>query len=244
MTKEEIRQSIWSKMEERKISRFPGARGRIPNFLGSERCANQLDHLPAWKKARVIKSNPDSPQRQIRYKALKEGKIVYMAVPRLADQKPFIELDPARLAHNSIYKASSIRGAFDAGRPIELEEMQKIDLIVCGSVAVNREGYRIGKGEGYSELEFALCKESGKVTNRTTILTSVHPVQIVESKISAEPFDFTVDYIITADQIFECSTKRKRPSGILWKYLSPEKIQSIPALQKLKSRGTAARKRT
>lgn len=221
-------------MEKEKVTRFPGARGRIPNFKGAERCADLLNGLSVWQKAKVIKSNPDSPQRQIRYKAIKDGKLVYMAVPRLAEAKPFVELDPKKLGSSSFYKASSIKGAFELGRRVELDEMQKIDLVVCGSVAVNREGYRIGKGEGYSELEYALAKEAGKITDRTTIVTSVHPVQIVEDTICAEPFDFTVDYVITPEQILKCRANHAKPAGILWKYLSPEKIEAIPALKKLR----------
>ena len=126
-------------MEEKKVARFPGAQGRIPNFIGAETCAHLLAQKSFWKRARFIKANPDSPQRAIRHKALAEGKIVYMAVPRLRDQKPFIELDPAKL-NCSPYTASSIQGAAKFGRLIGLDEIKKIDLIICGSVAVNRRG--------------------------------------------------------------------------------------------------------
>jgi hypothetical protein len=34
--KEEIRQKVWSVMEREKVARFPGAQGRIPNFVGAE----------------------------------------------------------------------------------------------------------------------------------------------------------------------------------------------------------------
>src|SRR5688572_19880413 len=96
-TKEEIRQRVWSLMQEKKVARFPGAVGRIPNFVGAEKCARLLAAKPYWKRARALKANPDSPQRAIRQKALAEGKIVYVAVPRLRDEKPFIELDPTKL---------------------------------------------------------------------------------------------------------------------------------------------------
>ena len=32
------------------------------------------------------------------------------------------------------------------GRPVSIDEVPPIDLIVCGSVAVNRRGTRVGKG--------------------------------------------------------------------------------------------------
>ncbi|MGH7871470.1 MAG: hypothetical protein ACREQO_04535 [Candidatus Binatia bacterium] len=57
-----------------------------------------------------MKINPDLPQRAIRQRALAEGKIVYMVVPRLRSAKPFIELDPKKLGC-SPYVASSIKGA-------------------------------------------------------------------------------------------------------------------------------------
>jgi len=40
-------------------------------------------------------------------------------------------------------------------------DMPGLDAIVCGSVAVTRDGRRCGKGEGYSDLEFAILRELG-----------------------------------------------------------------------------------
>src|SRR5262245_58736277 len=150
-TKDEIRKMIWSRLQEKKVARFPGAEGRIPNFTGAEACARLMAETPYWKNAKALKINPDSPQRAVRQKALEEGKVIYMAVPRLHSDKPFIELDPKKLMC-SAYVASSIKGAAKYGRPVNLKEVQKIDLIVCGSVAVNRQGARVGKGGGYSDL--------------------------------------------------------------------------------------------
>jgi len=141
------------------VRRFPGARGRIPNFVGAERAADRLRELDVWKRAAVLKCNPDSPQRPVRLRALKEGKIVYMAVPRLRQSECFIELDPSRLGRQ-IGQASSIEGAFRFGRSVRPERMKEIDLIVCGTVAVNREGARIGKGGGYSDIEYGLAREA------------------------------------------------------------------------------------
>jgi len=231
-SKQEIRKRIWKLLDEKRVSRFPGARGRIPNFLGAERCAQWLKEFKEWKQAKVIKANPDSPQRQIRWRALKEGKIVYMAVPRLADEKPFVELDPARLKEK-MYEASSIKGAFRYGRSVSLDKMKSIDLVVCGSVAVNLNGERIGKGEGYSELEFALAMEAKKLLPGVPVITSVHPLQIVQSRIRREPYDFAVNFILTPDKILRCGKDSKRPKGIYWNELSENKRNSIPVLLQL-----------
>ena len=148
--KDEIRKDVWQSMRDAGIAAFPGAVGRIPNFPGSGRAHLQLAELEVWKDARVIKSNPDLPQRPLRRLALEQGKIVYMAVPRLTQEKCFVELDPARISDYRL--ASSIKGAAQLGRLVHPDEMQPIDLIVCGSVAVNREGLGWARAAGIRTL--------------------------------------------------------------------------------------------
>ena len=83
--------------------------GKIPNFLGAEAAADQLAALPAWATARVLKANPDKAQRAVRARALTEGKVLYMAVPRLADELPFylLDLEPVRIPWVAGYQVKS-----------------------------------------------------------------------------------------------------------------------------------------
>jgi 5-formyltetrahydrofolate cyclo-ligase len=230
-SKEEIRDEVWRLLQLEKAARFPGADGRIPNFVGAERCAKLLDGLTAWKQAKVVKINPDSPQRAVRQKALAEGKILYMPAPRLAEDKPFIELDPAQLKV-SPYAASSIKGAFQHGRPVSLDEVKKIDLIVCGSVAVNLKGARVGKGGGYSDLEYALLREAKKLGARTPIITTVHPLQIVADDIPMTEHDIPLDAIVTPEKALAVERDYDKPRGVFWKLLPTEKIDAIPVLKR------------
>ncbi len=71
--------------------------GRIPNFVGAEQAAERLRECAEWRRAQTVKSNPDSPQLPVRQRALQDGKTLYMAVPRLASERPFLALDPAAL---------------------------------------------------------------------------------------------------------------------------------------------------
>jgi 5-formyltetrahydrofolate cyclo-ligase len=234
-SKNEIREKIWSRLQEKKVARFPGAEGRIPNFIGAEACARLISETAYWKAAGVLKANPDSPQRAIRQRALEEGKVIYMAVPRLHSDKPFIELDPKKLKC-SPYVASSIKGAAKYGRLVNLKEVQKIDLIVCGSVAVNRQGNRVGKGGGYSDLEFALLTEERKIDRNTPIVTSVHPLQIVNEQIPMTEHDIPLSAIVTPSEIIEIESTLPRPKGIYWEMLPPEKAAAIPVLRNKKKR--------
>lgn len=228
--KGETRQEIWELLEREKAARFPGARGRIPNFIGAEKCARLLSELALWRKAKVVKANPDSPQRAVRQKALQEGKTVYMAVPRLRSPKPFIELDPKKLKV-SPFHASTIKGAARHGRPVSLKEMKKIDLIVCGSVAVNRKGARIGKGGGYSDLEYALLREEKKAGPATPIITTVHPLQNVDEELPMTEHDIPLDAIVTPEEVLILEPSYPKPRGIYWRMLPPEKIEAIPVLR-------------
>jgi 5-formyltetrahydrofolate cyclo-ligase len=230
-TKDKIREEVWATLQRSKVARFPGAEGRIPNFIGAEACAKQLAETPYWKAARVLKINPDSPQRAIRQRALEHGKTIYMAVPRLRNEKPFIELDPKKLKV-SAYAASSIKGAGQHGRPVTLEEVRKIDLVICGSVAVNRKGARVGKGGGYSDLEFALLTQEKKIGANTPIVTSVHPLQIVEEEIPMTEHDIPLSAIVTPAEIVEIKARFPRPKGIYWTMLAQEKIDDIPVLRR------------
>jgi 5-formyltetrahydrofolate cyclo-ligase len=228
--KEDIRESIWKILQKKKVVRFPGAVGRIPNFIGAEACAKQLAETRYWKAARFLKVNPDSPQRAIRQRALADGKIIYMAVPRLRSEKPFIELDPKKL-QCSPYAASSIKGASQYGRPVTLDQVRKIDLVVCGSVAVNRDGARVGKGGGYSDLEFALLTQEKKIGRRTPVVTSVHPLQIVEEEIPMTEHDISLSAIVTPAEVIDIAPSYPRPKGIYWNMLPQEKIDDIPVLR-------------
>jgi 5-formyltetrahydrofolate cyclo-ligase len=233
VAKQALRDEIWQTLTDQKAARFPGAKGRIPNFVGAEAAARHLITLPVWHAAQTLKCNPDAPQRSVRYAALQAGKVVYMAVPRLSADKPFIALDPAVLGPTGLWSASSIRGAFDVGRPVALTEMAPIDVIVAGSVAVSRDGARLGKGGGYSDLEYALCREAGLVRAETPIVTTVHPLQIVAGGIiEMTGHDISLNWFATPEGTVQTDCSYPRPSGVLWHELG-EKLGEIPVLQAL-----------
>jgi 5-formyltetrahydrofolate cyclo-ligase len=228
--KQAVREEVWRGLRAAGEARFPGAFGRIPNFRGAERAADRLAELPEWRRARVLKVNPDAPQLAVRARALAEGKQLYVAVPRLAADPPFRVLDPATLWVPP-RAAASIRGVAAAGRPLSLEEMERVDLVVCGSVAVNPQGARVGKGGGFSDLEFALLAEAGLIDRRTLLCTTVHPLQVLERELPETEHDFRLDRIVTPEGVLEAPGGR--PPGILWDHLGPQKLAEVPVLARL-----------
>ncbi len=232
-SKDAVRKEIWKAMDREGVSRFPGAEGRIPNFAGAKLAAEKLATHRTWKRAQVVKANPDSPQTHVRRMALEDGKQLIMAVPRLRDRHPFRLLDPRKLTKAQTREAATIKGALRHGRVVALEELPEVDFVLCGSVAVNLTGARLGKGGGFSDLEYGLLIDAGKIDEHTTVATTVHPIQILREHLKTIDHDLPVDLIATPRTLIEVERQYPRPRGILWDHLQPPQIHEIPILERM-----------
>ena len=234
--KDNLRAEIWALLQQQEVAiRDPF--GHIPNFVGAQKAAERLATLPIWQRAKAIKCNPDSPQIPVRLRALQDGKCLYMAVPRLTDTRCFVELTAEHLQQRNIplAEAAIARKALNYGRLVTFEQMQAIDLVMVGCVAVTRNGGRTGKGAGFADLELAMLKEFGLVQSDTPIVTTVHSLQIVEQeRLPMQSHDWALDWIITPDQVIETNTTYPRPTGLDWDSIRSEQFKKIPILGKLR----------
>ena len=230
-----LREEVWARLDRPGVARFPKPRNRIPNFVGAEAAARTLATTAEWEAARVVKANPDSPQWPVRQRALEDGKVVFMAVPRLAEADPFFLLDPAELA-DPPRQASSIKGASRSARTVDVAELEPVDLVVTGCVAVGRDGSRLGKGGGFSDLELAVAAAAGLVDEHTAVATTVHPDQIVaDGAIPLAAHDIHLDLIVTEDEVIRCPRRRGWVLPELdWDQLTDEKVAAIPLLRRLR----------
>ena len=194
--KKRLREKIWKLLEGKGVARFPfPLKDRIPNFEGSDKAAELVTTLSEWKKAKIVFSNPDFAQQKIRGLVLRSEKILIMATPKL--KEGYLEINPKNVRDKEA-EASTIAGAFKYGN--KLEKLIKPDLIITGCVAVDKNGWRLGKGGGYGDKEITrLTKEFGKIP----VVTTVHDLQII-NKVPHQEFDSKVDYIITPNQIIKC----------------------------------------
>ena len=194
--KENLRNKIWSLMEKRGLGDFPfPLKGRIPNFKGSDLAAEKVRSLEVWKKAKVIFSNPDHAQRKVRENALKDGKILIMASPKL--KHGFLMVKPENVKGKEVF-ASTIKGAFQYGEKVDVKNMPKPDLIITGCVAVGRDGYRLGKGGGYGDKEIEIIK---KKFGEIPVITTIHDIQFLD-KVPVEEKDTKVDVAVTPTKIY------------------------------------------
>ncbi|XP_021112284.1 methenyltetrahydrofolate synthase domain-containing protein isoform X2 [Heterocephalus glaber] len=127
--------------------------------------------------------------------------------------------------------------------PVGLDSSVHVDLVVVGSVAVSEKGWRIGKGEGYADLEYAMMVSMGAVCEGTPVVTTVHDCQVLDfPEALLEDHDLTVDYILTPTRVIATGCERPKPVGITWSKISPEMLERIPVLRSLRERERRAGK--
>ncbi|CAG2216859.1 uncharacterized protein LOC143053441 [Mytilus galloprovincialis] len=236
-----IRQIVWDYIEKNDLVEFPRpCYRRIPNVKGAATAAEKMTSLDEFKKAQTVKINPDKPQENARFLTLEADKTLLVPTPRLRTGL-FNKIVPPEGCNKDILRiCATTQGVREHSEPIGLDTKIKVDLVVIGSVAVTKTGLRIGKGEGYADMEYAMMRSMEAVDENTVIITTVHDTQVVDFPESLiEDHDVVVDYIITPTEIIKCNRTRKNPSGIIWSKITPEKLRRVPILRKLLKREEA-----
>jgi len=233
MDKQALRERVWDGLEDSGVARFPfPPHGRIPNFAGAEAAGERLAATDVWVDADVVKANPDAPQLPARRAALHAGKTVYMAVPRLRDERCFLELDPAEI--DDLDAAATLSHVDEHATQVGPEAVSQVDLVLSGSVAVTEAGARVGKGEGFSDLEFGILRDLGLVDDETAVATTVHERQVVaESEVHPDAHDVPMDFVVTPERVVATDTPYDRPAGVDWTEVSDEDVAEMPVLARL-----------
>jgi 5-formyltetrahydrofolate cyclo-ligase len=230
--KPRARQAVWDELHKRGLARFPfPPHGRIPNFMGAKQAAARLFELPLFAEAKQIKVNPDAPQRYVREEALRRGITVYVPTPRL--RAGFKRLDPALIPPEKFSEAASLSKGTHWAEEVALQGLPRMDAIVCGSVAVTRTGRRCGKGEGYSDLEYAVLRELGHPP--VPVATTVHMIQVVED-LPWDSIDLPLSFIATPEATIKVKRSPPAPDGVAWDRLTQEDLNEMPVLKQLKKR--------
>ncbi len=141
-----VRESVWKKLVDANLNVGP-AFDRIPNFVGADLAAKRLSDLDEWRRARVIKCNPDPPQIPVRLRALYDGKLLFSPVPYLSRAFPTCA---------SIPTSSRQRGSISKPRPrrkaswsmASRSASRRCPSSISASSAASRSVPRRADGEG------------------------------------------------------------------------------------------------
>ena len=138
--------------------------------------------------------------------------------------------DPATIPAENLESAAALSNMDRWAEPVALRALPQIDGIVTGSVAVTQGGRRCGKGEGYSDLEYALLRELGH--DPVPVGTTVHPIQVVD-QIPTDAHDLPLACVVTPDETIRVNDPPEPPSGIDWNALTDEDLEEMPVLREL-----------
>ncbi|XP_076362067.1 methenyltetrahydrofolate synthase domain-containing protein lost isoform X2 [Tachypleus tridentatus] len=208
----------------------------VKNRFGAKQAGAKVCSLEEFQKARVIKVSPDKPQEEVRFLALEAHKTLLVPTPRLRFGLFNKITPPAGCNKKVLHICATSEGVKQHSTPVSLDTKLKVDLVVIGSVAVSRAGHRIGKGEGYADLEYAIMSTIGAVNKDVIVVTTVHDCQVFD-RLPQQVFgdhDVTVDVIVTPTQIIQCEPRLSKPTAVNWALLSIEKLNEIPVLKALR----------
>lgn len=236
-TKRSLRVQTWRKLQENKYGvGFNRIFNRIPDFVNSDKAALMLADTEEFKNATNIKIMIDRALHVAKFQALLANKNLYL--PGTRDSKAlYLKVDvPPNATEEQKKEILNVQDVQNHRTEISLDTKIKLDMVVIGSVVVSRDGYRIGRGNGFNDLDIGLLTETGALTSETIIVTLVHDAQVVDNLPTNlfQKYDTPVDLIVTPTEVIHVDKRLPRPTGIFWELLSERRLKIIPVLQVLK----------
>lgn len=147
-----------------------------------------------------IKVNSDKAQDPVKIKVIEDSKNLYVATAR--DSKALYAKINCPADADDETKKKAIRNQYlsEYGTEIgwlivlslisrisftlklslltELANKVALDMLVLGAVVASQTGQRIGRGNGYVDLDFGILSKSGAITDNTIIVATVHDEQV------------------------------------------------------------------
>lgn len=242
VTKRSIRLDTWQKIKDQKLSplrRF-SVFNKIPNYIGADKAAELLAETEEFKKAKKVKVNIDLAQEPVKVEVVKAHKTLFVP-PAQKSSNVYAEIkncNPDEVDLATQKKIIKLQGDEDTFEEIDINGIQKLDMVVVGSCAVSRQGHRIGKGNGYVDLDVGILTYLGVITKDTLIVTTVHDVQVYDTlpEHLFQSYDLPLDLIVTPTEVIRVSKRLHRPEGIEWKLLSSRRLEIVPVLKCIKER--------
>ncbi|XP_058797983.1 methenyltetrahydrofolate synthase domain-containing protein [Phymastichus coffea] len=237
-TKQIFREKVWTHMAKEELTNsFRSLCNRIPYFKGATEASQRLSELDEFKNAKLLMISPDKPQESVIVSSLQREKEILIPRPRLLTGLFHKVKNANGLPEEEIKNTITRHNIKQLESPVDFNTIGlKVDMVVLGSVCVNKAGYRIGDGEGFADLEFAILSRMKAIDENTIVVTTVHDCQILDYLPNDifEKHDVPVDIIITPTQTIVINPKTKKPSEIVWPIISKRRLAAIPALNDIK----------
>lgn len=239
MTTAAHRERIWENLATvaRPDSRFHwDFSSFIPDFEGSELCAERVRELTAYQAGGMVFITPDNSTEALRAQVMADHRPILMTTYGIG--RGFLLLDSTAVPAADRRYAATLDGMDRYARPVTLAELRTvpaISLLVTGGSAVSANGVRFGKGHGYFDLEWALLSEIGIVDTNSQVADIVHDCQVVDEILVGEDHDVAVDWIITPTRTTGVPDCGRMIGHVRWNLLDGSPLADIPPIKELQA---------
>ncbi|MCE5242921.1 MAG: 5-formyltetrahydrofolate cyclo-ligase [Syntrophobacteraceae bacterium] len=200
-------------------------------LVGGEwgKAAENLRRIPPYAGARTVMVSLHPALRQVCLNLLNDRKRIVLPTPGL--QKGFVLLDPAAIPPSKRLPAiqMKLKDPSLVKLPYHKPMKEPVDMIVTESLAVTRDGKRMGSGEGFLDLQAAILHALGWTSPELRVVTIVQEDQLVES-LPTEDTDVDIHWIVTPRQVMEAFRGVFSGGGILWENLENRAVRRNDAL--------------
>lgn len=198
------------------------------------RAAQKLRRLPEYRKAGTVFAAPDKALHQARINCLVDGKNLVMPGPSI--REGFFLLAARSIPFKDIPAAVTYKGLTEKGQLLKSAAIAKlsVELLLTDSLAVDRNGGRIGDGSGFFDLCCALLRELGGLQQEWSAMTFIRDDHISTNPLPQDEWDMKMAGAITQSTVYSFDRLSQEPR-ILWDMLSMDRIRRIDPLWKLYS---------
>lgn len=216
------------------VSALPGGDGPPQAEWG--RLAQRVRGLEAYRAAKRIFVGPSPVLSQIRMNVLSDGKELLMPAPGL--KEGFYLCKPYEISFPELCYATTYRGLPKFGRLLAEKALAgtEVGLLVTDAVAIDRQGTRLGDGQGYFDLACAILAELGGLERQhATVVAVAADGQVVAERLPADPWDVELNEVITPSGGMVFADVGTAQPEIHWQQIVPERIRRLDPLWKLSS---------
>jgi len=196
------------------------------------RVAEKLRKLEIYRDAATVFATPHGSLLQARINCLADGKNLLLPGPGI--REGFFLLKSRTIPFKDISAAATYKGLEKYGQLLKKNNISKlqVDLLLTDSLIIDSAGGRVGDGNGFFDLSYAILQELDGLSLDTDILTFIQEEQISQGILPQNTWDIKMTGAITPKQVLHFESLNQK-AKIFWDALPHERIKRIDPLWKL-----------
>jgi len=192
--------------------------------------AERLRGLSFYGNADTVFVSGDHSLRQVRINCLLDGKKLIM--PAAGLKEGFFLIKPHTVPFKNIPQAVTFRGLPRFGNRLTDKDLSRltINIILTDALAIDPSGARLGDGNGFFDLSYALLGISGALPECPAVFAVVDSEDVVADQLPVDPWDVNMTGAVTPDHVRFFPKRRQQRPQIFWHELLLKRIRKVRPL--------------